>query len=205
MAVATAPRTPSAPALPAPAAESRRPSGRGSSVLGVAVVIAIDAMFLGGLLAAYFAVRAEAFRWPPQGVHLDYYVPTTITLTAFMSAVTAQWAIHAIRWNDRRHALVALLVTAGLGLAMVNAEWFVGSRAGFSAAKHAYATLFLSLNLYQLANALVGVAVLVVAALRTGAGHFDRHDHDMITVSVAFWQWVNSAWVAFFVIVWLFR
>ena len=205
MAVATARRPTPAAALPAGPAAPERASGRGSSVVGMAVFVAADAMLLVGLLAAYFGVRAEAFRWPPAGVHLDYYLPTMVTFTATLSAVSAGWAIHAVRWNDRRHVLTALALTAGFGLAMANGLWFVDDRAGFAASTHAYATLFLTLNVYNLVNIFVGIAVLFVAALRAGAGHLDRRDHDLLTVAVGFWEYVVVAWTTTFVIVWLFR
>src|SRR5207302_1549295 len=83
-----------------------------------------------------------------------------------------------------RHVLTALALTAGFGLAMANGLWFVDDRAGFAASTHAYATLFLTLNVYNLVNIFVGIAVLFVAALRAGAGHLDRRDHDLLTVAV---------------------
>jgi len=205
MAVATAPRAGATAAVPAGPAAAERPSGRGSSAVGMAVFAAADAMLFVGLLAAYFAVRAEAFRWPPAGVHLDYYLPTMVTFTAVLSSVSAAWAMHANRWNDRRHVLTALLLTAGFGLAMANGLWFVNDRAGFAASKHAYATLFLSLNVFSLANVLVGLAVLAVAALRTGAGHFNRRDHDFLSAAVGFWEFVVLVWTTSFTVVWLFR
>src|SRR5436190_8887001 len=95
-------------ALPGESAALELPRPRGISPLAMGLFVAGDFMLLGGLVAALYALRAEAFVWPPKGVSLGTYLPSMVAITIIMSAVTIQWAVWGIRRNDQRTCLVAL-------------------------------------------------------------------------------------------------
>src|SRR5438270_6361761 len=94
----------------------------GVSNVATAILVAGEAMILAGLVAAYYALRAQAFKWPPVG--LGTYLPTMIALTMVMTAVTIQWAIWAIRHNDQRTCLAALGITFFFAFAILNGQWY---------------------------------------------------------------------------------
>ena len=198
MALATAsPPAPEAAASPALRADeaSRPPAqGRGAVVLGAVLLVAAEAMLLAAMLAVYFAIKGGAPRWPPRGVRVGTYLPTIVTITAMMSAVSVQWALHAIRRHDQRNAAVALGLTVLFGLAMANAEWYSLTRAGFGVRRHAYGTLYHSLLGFHVAHLLLGVVVLLVVAGRALAGHFSARDHEPVKASCIVWQFGNVAW-----------
>ena len=52
-------------ALPGEPAALEQPRPRGISPLAMGLFVAGDFMVLGGLVAALYALRAEAFVWPP--------------------------------------------------------------------------------------------------------------------------------------------
>lgn len=203
MAVATAPppgssETTPAPALPAGAQPVQPASGRGLSVLGVALVIAADAMVVGALIAAYLGMRSAAAFWPPKGASVDRYIGNVTLITIVMSAFSAQWARHAARRDDRRNLVIGLGLTAVLALAVANAEWFAISRQSFGVGRHAFGTMHAVLIGYHLANVVAAVVLLVVTGFRAASGQFDAEHHDAVAATTAFWQFVVVAWIAVF-------
>lgn len=175
---------------PGPAGRPRR----GSTTIGTLLFAAADAMVLVAMVAVYVAVKDGASAWPPKGVHVGTYIPTMITITAVMSAFSAQWAVYSSFRNDQRNATIALALTCFLGLAMVNLDWLALVRVTFGLKTHAYGTLFHLLIGYHMVHAVAGVALMAVLAFRVLAGHFTTDRHDPVRATVVFWQYVNAAW-----------
>ena len=118
----------SAPAteMVAPAVAPRRRTLQvGTGFAGAAVL-----MYFGGLLGVYFSERADFLRanpgesWIPSGVRVELTAPTVMAWTLLLSVVTMQWVVHATKRDDRRHTLIALVVTAAFGVAVINQTAF---------------------------------------------------------------------------------
>jgi heme/copper-type cytochrome/quinol oxidase subunit 3 len=199
MAVTEAPgATPALPPAPGPVT---LPEPTGVTPFGMAMFVAADAAVLGGLLAALFAL---AFVWPPpEGARLGAYLPTMITLTVLLSAVSVQWAVWAIRRNDQRNCLFALGLTAFLGLAALNGEWYELAHLTFAIGKHPFDTFVYVLTGFHLAHALAGVVLLVAMLARTTTGEFSADEHGSLTATAMFWQFANLAWAAAYAVLWV--
>jgi cytochrome c oxidase subunit 3 len=167
---------------------------RGTATIGTLLLITADAMVLAAVLAVYIAIKEGATTWPPTGVHLSTYTPTMITITAVMSAFSVHWGIFAARRNDGRNAVMALILTLFLGLAMANLEWLSFVRTGFGFNDHPYGTLFDVLIGYHLLHLLAAVVTMLVLAFRTMAGHFSGDRHDALRAGAIFWQYSNVVW-----------
>jgi cytochrome c oxidase subunit 3 len=210
MAMVTAPATPpgggdalpvpasAAPAIVLPTGEpTPGPAGRprrGTTTIGTLLFVVADAMTLAAMVAVYFAVKDGSSAWPPKGVHVGTYIPTMVSVTAAMSAFSAQWAVYASFRNDQRNASIALGLTAFLGLAMVNIEWLALVRVSFGLKTHAYGTMFHLLIGFHIVHVVAGIALLAVLAFRVLAGHFSTDRHDPVRASVVFWQYGNAVW-----------
>ena len=175
---------------PGPAGRPRR----GTTTIGTVLFVAADAMALAAMVAVYFAVKDGSSAWPPKGVQVGTYIPTMVSVTAAMSAFSAQWAVYSSFRNDQRNAAIALGLTAFLGLAVVNLDWLALVRAGFGLKTHAYGTLFHLLIGFHVVHVVAGVALLSVLAFRVLAGHFSTDRHDPVRASVVFWQYGNAVW-----------
>ena len=98
--------------------------------VGTGFAAAAVLMYFGGLLGVYFAERADFLRanpgqsWIPAGARVELTAPTVMAWTLLLSVVTMQWAVHATARDDRRHTLIALLVTAMFGVAVINQTAF---------------------------------------------------------------------------------
>jgi cytochrome c oxidase subunit 3 len=93
--------------------------GTSNPVLGMILFITSEVMFFGGLFAAYFNLRANAPQWPPEEfAHtlkiLPFVGPATILL--IISSFTCQWAVWAIRRDDRTVFIRGMAVTVVLGI-----------------------------------------------------------------------------------------
>jgi cytochrome c oxidase subunit I+III len=187
---------PATPALPAGGA-SPPPNGlpRGSTRLGMHLLLAADAMVLVTLLVAYYTIRGGSARWPPSGVQVGTYIPTVLTITAVMSALSVAWMLSAVRQNDQRNAFAAAVLTVVLGLAMANAQWYAMTNARFGPGDHAYGTLYHLLLGYHLAHLLAGLVMVGVVAVQTLAGHYGREDHEPVRATALFWQYGNLVWL----------
>ncbi|MGH9189605.1 MAG: cytochrome c oxidase subunit 3 [Acidimicrobiales bacterium] len=178
------------------AARAPGPAAGGGLVisLGTALVMAADLMMLGAVIAAYFAVKDGSAAWPPRGVSVGTYVPTVVTITAVMSAFSAQWAVYAARRNDPRNVTIGLVLTLVFALAMGNAEWLALTSAGFGISSHAYGTFYFLLYGYHLVHVLVGVPLLGMVAARALSGQFSRQSHETVRATAIFWHSANVVW-----------
>ena len=194
MAVTEAPTPTTAdetPALTTGDAPVEFPRPRGVSNVATALFVAGDFMALCGLVAAYYALRAQAFKWPP--VSLGTYLPTMIAITMVMTAVTIQWAIWAIRHNDQRTTLAALGITIFFALAVLNGQWYQLAHLRFGPAATPYGTFVYVLTGFHMVNVIAGIVVLGAVLGRTVGGEFDADDHDTLTAATVFWQFTNIA------------
>ena len=167
---------------------------RGTGTIGTLLFCAADFMVLAAVVATYLSIKSGSAAWPPKGVHVGTYIPTLVTITVAMSGFAMQWAVFAARRNDGRNAAVALGLTIFLGVAILNLEWLAFVRAGFGFKAHTYATLFYLLIGYHVFHLLVAMAVVLVMALRTLAGHFTTDRHDPLRAAAVFWQYTNLVW-----------
>jgi len=158
------------------------------------LILAADFMILGTLLAAFFALKGGAAAWPPRGVKLDIYLPTVVTITAALSAVSMGWAVFAVRRHDVGNAIAALVLTIVFGLAMANLQWYSMSKAPFGVARHSYGTMYDLLIGYHLVHLVIGIVMIVVVGCRTLAGHFGRESSEPVRAVSMFWQYGNIAW-----------
>lgn len=168
---------------------------RGTSLLAALVLMAGNAMVLAGLLAAWFLLKGSTSPWPPEGAAIDTYIPTVVGITAAMVAFSVQWAVWSIRRNDQRSALVALVTTLVLGVAMFNVEWYQLAQSEVGVADSAYGTIYHLILGYHLLNTGIGILALVVVVARTLVGHFGHREYDSMRAVAATWQYVNASWL----------
>jgi len=164
---------------------------RGVSNVATAILVAGEAMILAGLVAAYYAVRAQSFKWPPVG--LGTYLPSIVAVTMIMTAVTIQWAIWAIRHNDQRTCLAALGVTIFFAFAILNGQWYQLAHLKFGVSAHTYGTFVYLLTGFHMVNVIAGIVVFVAVLVRAVGGEFSADDHDTLTAAAIFWQFANVA------------
>ena len=183
--------------------------GTSNPVLGMILVITSEVMFFGGLFAAYFNLRANAPQWPPEEfTHtlkiLPFVGPATILL--IISSFTCQWAVWAIRRDDRTVFIRGMAVTVVLGivflLMQITDYAFLGSE-GLTLASGQFGTTYYTLTGFHGAHVFGGVVMLSVILYRGMAGQFSGRHYDAVEGASLYWHFVDVVWILLFSLLYL--
>jgi cytochrome c oxidase subunit 3 len=194
-----------APQLALPSGGRERP--RNLINLTTLLLVTGGTMLFGALISAYVALDHAAAVWPPDGVQLDNYIGTMLSLTALMSAVTVEWASSAVKRDDQAQGVWGLALTLGFGLAFLNLLWFLGRKVGFgpgSVKVGPYAVIFFALLAAAGVVALIGLFAVLMALMRTLGGQMTPGRHEMVRAVAWYWDFVVVAWIAVYATLWLF-
>ena len=169
-----------------------------ASAFGTGTVL----MYFGGLFALYFSVRADALawgsQWYPEGA--IQMVPGGMNMaTMAMSAITMAWAVQAVLNDDRVHAMIAMALTAVLGIAMVNQTVFYFMDIGLPIDASEAATMLYVIVGSHLVMVAVGVLWLGLLLLRTLGGQDTNRHRDLVSAAALYWY----AAVAVYSVIWV--
>lgn len=174
--------------LPAPAL--RRPR---TVMVGTLFASGAAAMIYFGLLALYVAARADAretgVEWFPEGV-VELGPSGWVFWTFWMSVFTVQWAVQAIRNEDRPNAYVALGLTALFGAAVFNQLWFIINDTGFTLDGSQSEFLFFVMNGTFITFLILAMGFLFLTALRAMFGQYSPRQNDGVPAAAMFWHTV---------------
>jgi cytochrome c oxidase subunit III len=183
--------------------------GTSNPVLGMILFITSEVMFFGGLFAAYFNLRANAPQWPPEEFTdtlkiLPFVGPATILL--IISSFTCQWAVWAIRRDDRTVFIRGMAVTVVLGivflLMQITDYAFLGSE-GLTLASGQFGTTYYTLTGFHGAHVFGGVVMLSVILYRGMAGQFSGRHYDAVEGASLYWHFVDVVWILLFSLLYL--
>jgi cytochrome c oxidase subunit III len=206
------------------AADAHGSGGMGNPVLGMLLFITSEVMFFAGLFAAYFSIRASfvdtdgVHRWPPQQFEailnpfqlqtesgaLNVILPATILLV--ISSFTCQFAVNAIKHDNRTTFLRNMAVTLVLGitfLVMQVYDYTVLFHEGLSMGSTTFGTTYFTLTGFHGAHVFGGVLMLAVVLYRGMAGQFSAKHHDMVEATSLYWHFVDVVWILLFSILYL--
>ncbi len=167
-------------------------------------------MYFGALLGIYLSERADFLSanqgstWIPGGAVLELASPTVMAWTLLLSVVTMQWAVRATSQADRRHILIALLVTALFGVAVINQFVFLFRQMGLEIDDGSVAApLIYTITGSFLAFLVIAHVFLFIMAVRVLASPQPNVHIDGMSAAALFWHsmvfiyWV--LWIAVFV------
>jgi len=183
--------------------------GISNPVLGMLLFITSEVMFFGGLFAAYFSIRANAHQWPPdEFVHtlkiLPFVGPATVLL--IISSFTCQWAVWAIRRDDRTVFIRSMTVTVILGitfLLMQGIDYALLGSEGLTLSSGTYGTTYYTLTGFHGAHVFGGVIMLSVILYRGMAGQFSARHYDAVEGASLYWHFVDVVWILLFSLLYL--
>jgi cytochrome c oxidase subunit 3 len=187
--------------------------GLTNPVLGMLLFITSEVMFFGGLFAAYFNIRANAAQWPPinpetghafQLAILPFVGPATILL--ILSSVSCQYAVWAIRRDDRTVFLRGMTVTVVLGitfLLMQVTDYALLGAEGLTLSSGTYGTTYYTLTGFHGAHVFGGVIMLSVILYRGMAGQFSAKHYDAVEGASLYWHFVDVVWILLFSLLYL--
>ncbi len=180
--------------LALPSAEPERP--RNVLTMGVLLLASSGTMLFGSLIAAYLHLRRLTGRWPPEGVRLDLYLANMLMLTMVLSAVSVEWACHALRRDERRQTCAALGITLGLGVAFLNLLWYTSGTVRFGADSHPYGLVVTAMAILIGLAVAVGVAFVTLTLLRVAGRQLSAADPVQLRAAACYWHFTVVACAA---------
>jgi cytochrome c oxidase subunit 3 len=187
--------------------------GISNVVLGMLLFITSEVMFFAGLFAAYFNVRANAPQWPPlnpetgEAFHLAILPlvgPATVLL--ILSSFTCQFAVWAIRRNDRTAFVRNIAVTFVIGvvfLIMQALDYALLYSEGITLSAGTFGTTYFTLTGFHGAHVFGGTIMLGVVLYRAMAGQFSARHHDAVEATSLYWHFVDVVWILLFSLLYL--
>ncbi|HXI80057.1 MAG TPA: heme-copper oxidase subunit III [Verrucomicrobiae bacterium] len=185
--------------------------GISNPILGMILFICSEVMFFSGLFAAYFSVRASTVHWPPgvaEGVptalaerfnlHAEPFYAAGLTAILVTSSFTCQFAVWAIRRNDRTGLIRNIAVTLILGIVFLLGQVYDYSTIGFGISDTPFGTTFYTLTGFHGAHVFGGAVMLSVILYRGLAGQFSSRHHDAVEAVSLYWHFVDVVWIALF-------
>lgn len=187
-----------APALASPPMQRPR-----MLVVGTAFAAVASAMVVVGMIGVYLVERSAVVSaggtWLPDGVVLPLTQPNVMLFGLIMSSVAIQWAVSAVRNDDRVNSYLALGLTLLFGLGYINMMAYLWSKAGLDVNASLQATLIQSITATHVAMAAVAMVFVALMAFRALAGGYNSRQYDGIAAAAVFWH----VMVAMYVLIWL--
>jgi cytochrome c oxidase subunit 3 len=182
--------------------------GISNPVLGMILFICSEVMFFSGLFAAYFSTRAQAAQWPPHvddevlaeafNIKGEPWFALVLTIILVISSFTCQFAVWAIRRNDRTAFIRFTAVTLVLGITFLIGQIYDYMTLGFGLADGPFGTTFYTLTGFHGAHVFGGTIMLSVVLYRGMAGQFSARHHDAVEATSLYWHFVDVVWIGLF-------
>ena len=181
--------------------------GISNPILGMILFICSEIMFFSGLFAAYFNVRATADVWPPVepaelaehfDLHAEPWFALGLTILLVISSFTCQFAVWAIRRDDRVGFIRNIGVTLVLGIVFLIGQVYDYLELGFGLSDGVFGTTFYTLTGFHGAHVFGGAIMLSVVLYRGLAGQFSSRHHDAVEATSLYWHFVDVVWIALF-------
>jgi cytochrome c oxidase subunit 3 len=172
-------------------------------MVGTAFAVAAMLMAFAGLIGIYLAERSATIYggspWIPEGVVIPLNQPNVMLFALLSSSITIQWAVDAVRRDDRPHAYVALGLTVVFGFAVLNMAAYLYSVMGLDMSVPGVTPVLIytitGLHLIALLGAIV---FTILMAFRALGGQYTSRQYDGLSAAALFWH----AQVVVYVAIW---
>lgn len=186
-------------ALPSAGGTGPNPEARRNAVpLAVLVAGAGIMTLVGGLIAAYLALRALPGPFVPEDTAFDNYTSSTLTITALMAMVTAEWGLYGIRKDFRGQSHFAFGITTLLIVAFLNALYYLITQLPFEPASSAYAGVVTAMLVVPFGLAVMGLFAVVLTWLRSLGHQLSTDNIQVGRAGVLLWHITAVAWIALY-------
>ena len=173
------------------------PGRRNVLLVGSLLACAAGTALLGALLGGYFSARDVARAanqpWPGENLVLPNVALFVTYIGLLLSSFTAQWALAAIKMDDRRQAYLAFASTIGLGLLFVNGMTFCWTRMGLAVGDSPFATHMYAVTVTHALVVIAAIVAWVVVGFRVLGGQFSPRNSEPIAAAVVAWHFVVAA------------
>ncbi|MGH9213838.1 MAG: cytochrome c oxidase subunit 3 [Acidimicrobiales bacterium] len=172
----------------APAPPPQRPR---VLLVGTSLAAGAASAVILGMTALYTQMRAEVLAagdtWLPEDAVLPLTPGNMAMVTLLMSAVTAAWAVYALRNDDRSHAYFALGLTLLFGVAFIVDTAYLWDTLALGVADSTQAVLIYSITGAHVAMTGGGLLFLLVMGFRALGGQLTDRASEGLQAATLFW------------------
>jgi cytochrome c oxidase subunit 3 len=176
-----------------------------SSVTGMVLLVASEAVFFAAFLGIYAVSFTAAKVWPPAGIETPSITVPTIGVVVLLAsgAAMALAMRHALRREYRRSALLGWLVAALAFAVAFGVLTAIGyASLPFSVSQGIYESLFYMIIGLELAHVVGGAVLLAVVMARTWTGELALR-RDPIQATAIYWYFVVVLGVVIYAVLYL--
>ena len=175
---------------------------------GMSLFIASEVLFFAAFFWAFFDMsiypRAGINHvWPPANIKPfdPFHLPYLNTLILLLSGTTVTWAHHALIHDNRRHAIIGLVLTVLLGLSFTSLQAYEYAHAAFGFKDGIYASTFYLATGFHGFHVIVGTIFLAVCMFRLIKGNLTAEHHVGFESAAWYWHFVDVIWLFLFICV----
>ena len=177
----------------------------GTALAGAGIIVYFAAL-VGMYLRVRHGVLVAGDEWFADGQSIPLTPANMAMGTMLLSCVSMQWAVDAVKHDDRRNAIFGLALTALFGGAVINATSFLYSQAGFTlsaGASNPAGLLFYAVTGSHLALIVGALLFAVIMTVRTFGGGYGSHDREGVVAASLIWYLTTAilavVWYAVYV------
>lgn len=175
-------------------------------LFGFIVFLISETMLFVGLFLAYFAYRAVAPSWPPEGTpDLELLLPGINTLILLSSSFVIHKADVAVKESNLAGMRTWFLVTMAMGATFLAGQIYEYNHLEFGLTSNLFGSTFYVLTGFHGLHVLAGLVLMAIVLWRSRKpGHYTSQKHFGAEAAEIYWHFVDGVWVVLFTILYLF-
>nr|YP_011017663.1 cytochrome c oxidase subunit 3 [Centroceras gasparrinii]WQF69486.1 cytochrome c oxidase subunit 3 [Centroceras gasparrinii] len=173
---------------------------------GVILFIVSEVLFFFAFFWAFFHSSVSpsidiGATWPPKGIITlsPWDIPSLNTLILLLSGCTVTWTHHAIVANNRKQALLSLILTISLAVIFTTLQAYEYNVADFRLSDGIYGSTFYLATGFHGFHVFVGTVSLISCFFRLQNFQFTQQHHFGFESSAWYWHFVDVVWLFLFV------
>jgi cytochrome c oxidase subunit III len=179
---------------------------------GNTLLLLVETVMFGLLLAGYFYLRQNFDRWPPPRIHRapplfdsapSLGLPVVNLILIIVSFIPMYWTDRVAQLRDRARATAGLMVTVGFCLTCLIIRFFEFRSLRFRIDDNAYASIVWTIlgmhTLHLIAGTSENALVLAWTLVKPLD---DKHARD-VHLSAVYWYWIIVVWLVLFSVIFL--
>lgn len=166
--------------------------------LGVLCMIATEASLFAYLLFSYgYSAAQHGKAWLPVA-HPSVKLSLPDTGVLLLSSLAVWWGEQGVKQGKRTQHLTGLGCGILLGVGFLVLQYFEWKAKTFSVSSRAYGSFYFTITGFHMLHVIVGVAILSAVFIWSLKGRFTPRRHMHVTISSAYWHFVDVVWLAVF-------
>jgi cytochrome c oxidase subunit III len=166
---------------------------------GLLFTIVSEVALFGYLIFAYAYLGVQLSPGEVSISHLSFVYSAPMTLLVILSSAALVAAEYGVRRGQQMMLVLGLAAALVLSLGFVALEYFEWTSEKLSPTSSALGSMFYLTTGLHLAHFIVGIIALLVMIPLAAFGYFDRVRHTHVSITTAYWHFVNATWVILFI------